>query len=207
MTFGNKKLRGFTLVEIIIAIFGFTLIAFGLISLVSSIITSTNVQTGALSDADQARKVSGAIINELRNAQASSIGAYALNTAEAQQIIFYSNSDNDSGIERINYYVQNNQLWKGVTDFDGTSYNLLQEKKYVVQKNLANGTNPVFTYYDDTYKGGLNQLPLASPINLTQVNYININLQIFNTGGRNNTNSFTVSVSGTIRNLKTNSGN
>lgn len=205
MTRNRPQSGGFTIIEVIVATFGFALIAYGLISLVSNIISGTNIQTGMLSDSDQSRKVASAIMSEIRNAQSSNTGAYAIDTAGDQSLIFYSNADTDSGVEKIRYHVSNGELRKGVTDFNGTTYNPAEEKIYVIQKNLANGATPLFYYYDDTYKGAVGQNPLTQPVNLSNVSFIKLNLQIFNTGGLDKT-SYTVTASAAVRNLKTNLG-
>jgi type II secretory pathway component PulJ len=48
---------GFTLIELIVTIAGFSLIAFGLIGLISNVFTENNKSGGALTDIDSARRV------------------------------------------------------------------------------------------------------------------------------------------------------
>jgi Tfp pilus assembly protein PilV len=198
--------KGFTLIEILVVIFGFSLIIWGLVALVSNVFSISNKQSGLLSDADQARKLAFQIAYELRDAQTGANGAYVLDTAGDQQIIFYSNADLDTQIERVRYFTQNGQLYKGVTDYNGSAYNTSTESTVVVQKDLANGASPVFYYYDGTYVGSSTQTSLAQPVNVTQVKFVKINLQIYNKAGVKNTNTYTVTASGAIRNLKTNLG-
>ncbi len=199
---------GFTLIEIMISIFVFTMIAYGLISLLSNILTASSVRGGLLSDQDQARKVGFQIIKELRNGQTGMNGAYVLDTAQDQQIIFYSNADTDTPIERIRYYVQKGKLYKGITEFNGSIYNTTTEQSIMVQNNLANASNvPIFYYYDDTYVGSSSQVSLSQPVNVTAVKFIKVNLQVYNKAGVANNTFYTVTASGAIRNLKTNLGN
>jgi type II secretory pathway pseudopilin PulG len=199
--------RGFTLIEILVVIFGFSLIVWGLIALVSNIFLFSNQQSGLLNDTDQARALAFQIASEIRNAQTGSNGAYVLDTAATGTIIFYSPvADNDPGIERVRYFVQNGQLWKGVTEYSGTTYNTNTEQTYAVQKDLANGSTPVFYYYDGTYIGSSTQASLSVPVNVTQVKFIKVNLQIYNKAGVKNTNTYTITSGAAIRNLKTNLG-
>jgi type II secretory pathway pseudopilin PulG len=202
-----KRQQGFTLIEIMVAVFGFTLIVFGLIALVSQIFGNANQQSNLLADSDQARRLAFSIVNELRNSQTANNGAYALDTAAAQQLIFYSNIDTDILIEKVRYYVSGGKLWKGVTEYNGTSYIPASESTFVVQNNIANGVNPLFLYYDGTYTGSSTQTSLTPPVNVTAVKLVKVRLDIFNRGGVANTNYYTVTSSGTIRNLKTNLGN
>ena len=50
------------------------------------------------------------------------------------------------------------------------------------------------------------QSSLAQPVNVTQVKFVKINLQIYNKAGVKNTNTYTVTAGAAIRNLKTNLG-
>lgn len=198
---------GFTLIEVVISIAIFSLIAYGIIFLVSNIFGSAQGQTTLLADSDQARKMSSNIMNELRNCQTSSTGAYPLATVDDQTLMFYSNIDSDSYIERVRYYVQSGKLYKGVLKPAGNPlvYNPANEQSVVVQSNLANGANPVFYYYDKDYDGSANNF-LSQPVNVTAVRHVKLDLRIFNKAGVLNNNYYAVISSGSIRNLKSNLG-
>ena len=198
--------KGFTLIEVVVSVFLFSLIVYGVIGLVSNILTVSRQQGGLLSDQDQSRQVVFQMMKELRDAQVGANGGYYLDTAASQQIIFYSNADTDAAIERIRYYVQNGQLWKGVTNPNGTVYNTSTEQTVLIQKDLANGGNPLFYYYDDTYVGSSTQTSLAQPVNVTSVKFIQANLQVYNKAGVRNTGIYTITGSGAVRNAKTNLG-
>lgn len=189
-----------------VVILGFSLIAWGMIGLVARVFFYGNRQAGLLSDSDQARALAFNITSQLRNAQTGSNGAYVLDTAAAQQIIFYSTINNNPAVERIRYFTQNNQLWEGLTSYNGSTYNTSTETTYVVQKDLANGLSPVFYYYDGAYTGSTTQASLVQPVNVTQVKFVKVLLQIYNKAGVKDTNTYTVTSSAAIRNLKTNLG-
>ena len=95
----HKSGAGFTLIEVILSVFVFAMLSGGVIALVSGIITSSNSQGVLSANADQARRLTFNLMQELRNAVTSSTGAYALDTASAQQIIFYANVDGGVDIE------------------------------------------------------------------------------------------------------------
>lgn len=204
----NPK-AAFTLVEIIVAIFGFTLIIFGLLALFSGIFTTSRQQSTLLSDTDYARKLAFQIASELRNGATGANGAYVLDTAQDQQIIFYSpNADKDSGVERVRYYAQGGSLYKGVTEYNGSAYNTSTEATVIVQKDLANSsTTPVFYYYDGNYTGSSTQTSLSQPVNVTAVKFVKVNIQIYNKAGVTNSNVYSITASAAVRNLKTNLGN
>lgn len=205
----QKKYRnGFTLMEITMAVAGFVLISFGLIALVSVLFTSFRQQGGMLSDADSARKLSFNIINELRKSERSSTGSYNIESVSSQQIVFFANLDADTLVERVRYFLQSGKLYKGIIKPTGNPLSYLSQNETVleVQKNVANGVLPLFSYYDGNYNG-VSGNPLSLPVNPTQVKFVKISLMIFNIGGKAGTNTYTITASGALRNLKTNLGN
>ena len=199
---------GFTLVEAIMTIAIFSLLAYGIIGLVSNVLLGGNRQQLLLAGSDQARKIAFNIMRELRNATTSNVGAYPIEQAGSQQLVFYSNADTDPDLERINYYLLNNKLYRGIINPSGNplTYNPATEQVTVVQNDVANGARPLFNYYDGSYNG-VSENPLSQPVNVTQVKYVKVTLYVTNRGGLTSQNSFFVTTGGTIRNLKTNLGN
>jgi len=206
----NKKItqKGFTIVELIVAIALFVVLSLGVISLVSIMLTTVRQQGGLLADSESARKVAFGIISELRNSVTSSLGAYAIETADDQTLVFYSNVDGGTDIEKIRYFISNGTLVRGVTKPTGNPlvYNSGNEVTFVVQKNIANGANKLFYYYDGTYNGVTDNY-LSQPVNVTQVRYVKIKMQVYNKAGVKNQTSYAITVGGSVRNLKDNLGN
>lgn len=199
----RKSEAGFTLLELLIALFGFVIVSMGIVALLSNLVTESSRQQGLLSDQDAARKTSFTFANEIRDATTSNTGAYPLAQAGDQEIIFYSNVDGDALIERVRYFVQSGQLKKGIVKPTGSplSYNLGSEVVLPVQKNLANNATPVFQYFDGDYAGSGN--PLAQSVNVLSVRFIKMNLIIAKT---KTSATYTVSSGATLRNLKDNLG-
>lgn len=199
------KKQGFTLIEVLMTVAIFTLISYGLIVLVSNVFSSSAKQGSLLAGSDQARKAGFNLTNELRNASTGANGAYSVGQADAQTLILYSNADNQPDIERIRYYVTGGKLYKGITQPTGTTYNLGTEESHIVLDDLANGANPVFYYYDGSYDGNIDNF-LAQPVNINDIRHIKLNLLVYKKGGIINTETYTVTASAAVRNLKTNLG-
>lgn len=199
--------KGFTLIELIVAVAIFSILILGVMALISNTFTVNRQQGGLLADQDQVRKVSFQVMSEVRNGTSSNVGAYPIDTAGDQQLIFYANIDGGLDIERVRYFVQNGKLYKGVVKPAGNplTYNVASETTVVVQNNLAAGAAPIFYYYNDTYDG-VTGAPLVQPVNVTAVRFVRIALPIANKAGVTNTNSYTVTAMATLRNLKTNLG-
>lgn len=201
-----KKSSGFTLIEVSVSIFVFAVIAAGLISLVSSILTNSQKQETLLYNASQARRLTFKIMEEIREATQSNSGAYPLVTTEDQQLIFFTNLDGGADVERVRYFIQSGTLRRGVVKPTGSplAYNMGTEIVATIQQDVANtGVTPLFYYYDDTYSGAVDNY-LISPVDITDVRYIKMDLKIFNKGGVTNTSTYSITTSGTLRNLKTN---
>ncbi len=199
--------KGFTLIELTVAVFGFSLIVVGIVALVSNILRTSTQQGGLLADTDQARRVGFGIMSELRNAVNSSNGAYPLDTAGDQQIIFYTNVDGGTDIERVRYYIQNTNLYKGIIKPSGSPlvYSSSNEVVTLVQRNVANGAAPLFYYYASNFDGTTNSF-LAQPVNVTQVTFVKMNLVVSNKAGVINAHTYTITASAAMRSLKTNLG-
>lgn len=196
--------KGFTLIEIIFVVFIFLVLALGVVELVSSVFIGGGKQDTLLANADQARRVSFQIVRELRNATVSNTGAYALSSADDQDLVFYSNIDGGLDIERVHYFINGTNLNVGILKPVGNPLNYTgSETVYVVQNNVANEGMPVFYYYPGDYDGTTNNA-LSTPANVTLIKYVKIELSILNKGGRNNNAAYTVTSGTTIRNLKNN---
>jgi hypothetical protein len=180
----------------------------GVIALVSNLFTNAAGQSGLLSGSDQARKLSFQLVSELRNASSSNTGAFALEQAGDQQLVFYSDLNNDGVVERIRYYLSSGKMLKGVVTPTGSplAYNLGSEVVTTIQNDVANAAVPLFYYYDGSYNG-VSGAALAQPVNLNAVRFVQLNLRVYQKAGVTNTNYYTVTASGAIRTLKDNLGN
>ena len=203
--FQTKKLNnGFTLVEVAVSVVLFALIIYGVTFLVSGILSNSNYQSRLLDNNDQGRKVAANFTNEIRNATTSATGSYALETASAQTITFYS-KDQNGVVDRIRYYLQSGKLYEGITAPSGSPpvYNLAQEVVTPVQSAMATqGTDTIFSYFNGNYNGSGSAL--VQPVNPTSVRYIQIDLKIYRQGSKNNIGTYDIKAGSSIRNLKTN---
>ena len=201
------KNKGFTLVETIVTIFVFSLLMMGTTLLLRDVFLTSRTETLSANNVDQARKTANTFINEIRNSTGGANGAYTINTANDNNITFFSTAILNNGMaSKIRYYISNGVLYKGVTNPSGSplAYNGT-ETVTTITKDLSLGGNPLFTYYDGDYDGTTS--PLAQPVNVTQVKFVKINLTVLKQVIQNSSATFTVSAGASFRNLKTNLGN
>lgn len=130
-----------------------------------------------LSKQNDGRIASQNFLNDLRRSSYSSIGAYPVELAGANQIIFYSNVDTDSWKERVRYFVTATTLKRGITKPAGNplSYNSANEVVSEVAHDL-NNTTTIFYYYDQSYDGINNTSSMSFPVDISKIRMIGIKL-------------------------------
>lgn len=198
--------QGFTLVELIVAVAIFAILSVGVIGLIGSVFSNATKQGTSLANADQTRRLSNQMMQELRNAVSGSNGAYPIATANAQELMFYCNVDGGTDIERVRYYLQSGQLRRGIVKQSGSPPVYTgTEVSTVVQKDVANGATPLFYYYDDTFDDSTDSA-LTQPVNIVQVSFIKLNVSVYKKTSATSTATFNVTGGSALRSLKTNLG-
>ena len=169
--------RGFTMLEMIVVVGLFAMFAGAIAEMMIWGNHAKDVIFEQLSKQNDGRIASQDFLNDLRRASYSSVGAYPLEMANANEIIFYSNVDTDSWKERVHYFVSGTTLRRGITKPSGTplTYNSANEIAADVAHDL-NNTTTLFYYYDQNYDGITNTSTMSFPINISQVRMAGIKL-------------------------------
>ncbi len=208
MTSTRHNKRGFTIIETLVVVGIFTILIIGVTELIKTIFIGSGQGTLALDNVDQSRVAEYNFTNELRNVTTGSDGSYPLNQAGTSQIILYTRyGGNGATVNRVRYFIATTTLYKGTITPIGTPpvYNAGSEKISIVQSHLASTSTPIFYYYDSSYAG--TTTPLSQPVNLNNVKFVEMRLNVLSQVVRNATTTFTVSAGASLRNLKTNLGN
>lgn len=174
--FHHKK--GFTLVEILIVIFIFSLLSLGAVRLQRDSSFFSNIFGEQLNSVDEGRKILRPLVGEVRSMSTSHTGTYAIEAAEASTLIFYSDIDDDGLIERVRYFLDEGTLKKGVTEPTGSplTYDTDTETVAWVIQNIANNGQDVFEYFGTGYDGTTD--PIAQPVPIDEVRLIKITIII-----------------------------
>ncbi|MCX6781769.1 MAG: prepilin-type N-terminal cleavage/methylation domain-containing protein [Candidatus Magasanikbacteria bacterium] len=204
----RKKLatfpKGFTLIEIIVTISIFLLVVGGFTAIFIFSFRSRAVIMEQLLTQTEGRRIVQDFVNELRSATQSSIGAYAIEKAENNQIIFFSNIDTDSYRERVRYFLDGTNFKRGITKPSGNPmvYNTSTESAVIIAHDVINPTTtPIFKYYDQAYTGS--QASLTMPVSITQIRIVAVHL-IMEEDPNLSPAPFVVQAKAEIRNLKGN---
>ncbi len=203
----NQNQIGFTLIELVVTISIFSIVSVGLIILVGDVYSQATKHGSSIANADQTRRLSNQMMQELRNSVSASNGAYAIAIADAQQLAFYANVDGGTDIERVRYYLSGGKLYRGIVKQAGNpvNYNGTEISK-VVQNDVANnGSTPLFYYFNENFDDNTDSA-LTQPVNIALVTYIKLNIQVLKRTSKSTTSSFTVYAGAALRSLKTNLG-
>ncbi len=170
--------KAFSLVEIIVVTAIFSVIFLAVANFGQSIFSFNSNAQKNLSAQTDARRVLKTMIKELRSASPASTGAYTIALAGTSTLTFFSNIDSDAYKEQIRYFLQGNELKKGITKPSGSplSYNPANEQTTILVRDVRNGTTSIFDYFDSNYTG--TSTPLVQPVQLTKIRLVRITLKI-----------------------------
>ncbi len=200
----SKNYKGFSIIELLIVIFLFVILALVLVTFQKDIFLLNTFISGNLTAQDEARRMFREITSEVRSLSPSSIGTYPIAEASSTVFIFYSDINNDSLKERIRYFLDGTTLKKGVIKPSGSplSYNHGNEMIKEIIYNVSNGENvPIFSYYDEDYDGTTS--PLEQPVDISLIRLVKITVLI-NTNSFQPSNVITLTTQVSMRNLKDN---
>lgn len=175
-------MKGFTLIEVVIALAIFTTIALA-ISLFTLDISNFSVFFGENLSAQQELQLSLlSMAREIRAMGPSSTGSYQIASATANSVTFYSDSDDDGLFERLRYFMDGDIFKKGVIKPSGNPlvYDPAQENVYELVHYVTNGST-VFTYYDKNFTG--TQPPLSFPVNAPLIKAVKASLVVDQNAG------------------------
>ena len=125
------------------------------------------------------------ISSDIRKINRAEDGSPPIEFGGEQLLIFYSDIDGDGLTERVEYSLAGTNLERTVTEPTGDPCEYVNPADPTVAvRDVKNGTEPVFKYYDGNYTGSEDPLPLPDPppdppsVNITEVKLIEISLDI-----------------------------
>lgn len=194
---------GFTLLELTIAIFLFTIIVAGISSMFVYLVGNYQFTFDQNRTISEVKIAFENITADLRETRTSEDGAYPLFIVNDQEIGFYADIDDDGRIEKVRYFLEGTNLNIGIIEPDETQNPYTGEETIsLVSDQVNNQSNPIFYYYNGNWPGDISNNPLAPNERLLNTQMVEVNLEL-NTAGNQQSN-FTVNTKITLRNLKNN---
>ncbi len=197
--------EGFTLIEVVFTMAITAIFISSLLLLQQFLSDSQNLLSLSTQSFNEANLGVDSMIREIRNAKYSDTGAYPLELANNQEIIFYANVDGDSNIERVRYYLDGTELKRGLINPTGSpaQYLTANEQTTLVISYVQNLAAPIFYYYNGNWPTDTSNNPLPAPARLTDTKMIKVSL-VINPKPPRPESQFTLESYAQIRNLKTN---
>lgn len=199
------KKAGFTLVEVIVAIFIFSIVVAGVAGFAIYYIRNYSFSFEETQSVGQAQQALTTMIREIREARSADNGAWPLTTLDDNSFIFYADVTNDERADRVRYFIEGTELKKGVIEPTQVpvSYPPANEVVKTIAYYIDNDTTSLFTYYNGDWPADQINNPLAPTNRLLNTRYVNIYLRInveTNTGSQ----PFELTSGVAIRSLKDN---
>jgi len=171
-----KRSRGFSLVEVVVAMGIFTVVMLAASSLQSDLFRITSTTRSGFGIQDEVRQTFRSMSSGIRTISPSSLGAYPLVAVLPTTFTFYADTSGDGLKEKIRFFVNGSSLQRGVITPTGNPlvYNAANEKITTMVHSLYNGATPVFTYYNTNYDG--TTAPLTDPVDLLAVRLVKVTI-------------------------------
>lgn len=180
----KKRVRGLSLVEMLVAIFIMSASMVGFTMLLTSSWKSNKfiLETGRASI--QVNRASTEIINNLRKVRQADNGDYPIESGDDFDIQVYIDIDGDGVVERVHYWLDdaNDRLMRGIREPSTSqppTYAAGDGSTSIVAEYIVNeASQPVFYYYNENYPGDIVNNPLTTPVSIQNVRLVRVLLRV-----------------------------
>lgn len=177
----KRDQKGFSFLEFVLAISMALIVIFIVTLFAKDMLAFNSSAQASLSAQLESRKILKSLVSQLRSASPSAVGAYSIETAATNTIIFFADVNEDGDADRVRFFLDHpsRTIQRGIVLASGAppSYNLGSETLTTMINDVSNGTSTaLFTYYDTYYAG--TSSPLALPINITLIRMVGVTVHI-----------------------------
>ncbi len=197
--------KGFTFLEVLISLGIVLFILAAFIGVQIMVRKSYQFSFNTHVTVDHANAVAQQMVKVVRTTQPGDDGSFMLDTLDDQELIVYSNIDNDVEVERVRYFIEDNSLRQGVIEPSGFPIEYLVENEQVktLTEHVQNEAEPLFYYYNGDWPEDEVNNPLSSEARLANTRFVQFNILI-NSDPERAEAEFVLSPTVNIRNLKEN---
>lgn len=200
------KLKGLTLIEMMMSIAIFTMGIAGFTLLFSKTWKTNSYVLEMGQSSMNASQGVNKIVDYIRRVKQADDGAYPVKSAEDNDLVLFSDYDKDGITERLHFYKSGQNILMGVTNPTVTlpkTYPSGDQQTVTLVSNVVNAVNePIFHYYNRDYPGDTVNNPLTMPVtsHLADIRMIKIFLQV-NTNPNKLPNNIKIQSFAEMRNL------
>ena len=194
-----RATAGYSLAEVIIVVALFSMASLIIMGTVLFLYRTNSIAIEQAFALESARKGVEVMIRDLREAAYGDDGSYPMVSMSTTTVSFYSDTDKDTNVERIRYFLQGSTLYRGVTQPSGGMYATSSEEIFTISeyvRNIDQNTDP-FVYYNAS------GTPITDFSDVLDVRFVTVNL-IVNINPSRLPEEFTLRSSATLRNVKDN---
>lgn len=178
----TQKLAGLTIIEMLMAITIFTI---GIAGFSQLFVSAWRNNAYAIEMGQSAFFVSQGIdktISYIRKARQGDDGSYPIKSVGNNDLVIYSDYNNDGVTERLHFYFSNYTLFMGVAVPISSlpkKYPTNDQQIVIIATKIVNtSSDPIFYYYNSNYPGDTANNPLVAPIDVSTVRLIKLHLKI-----------------------------
>lgn len=169
-----KGQKGFTLLEVVMAIGIFSILMVGINLLFISLYRQQGSSAAMIERTRVMNNLIDTMAKELREGNRGENGHFFIETASNNTITFYSDIDDDNLTEKVSYSLSGSTLNKSVTQ-PGSDFQYSSSATVTVAfSEVQNGSTPIFTYYDENYTGTGSSMAL--PVSVLNVRLVGVSL-------------------------------
>jgi len=201
----NNSERGFTILELIIALFIFTSVVVTAAAISVYYFRDSSFSFEEYRALSQAQTTVTTMAREIREARLGDNGAWPLVAADDTSFTFYSDVTGDGKTDRVRYFLSGTNLVKGIIEPTAVpvTYPPENEVTRTVTENVDVGATPIFMYYNGDWPDDQVNNPIAPANRLLNTRLVKLYVRInVNPGTGSAPYEMTTSVA--IRTLKDN---
>ena len=189
--------KGFTLPEMLVVVFLTAVVGGALMTSINFFYRDNAYVFSEVSAVADARRSVADVLATVREATYGADGSYPLEEVEENRIVLHADSDNDGIVERIEYYLEEDALWRAVTVPEDSPYMYDEESTQtkVMAAHVSASSTALFRYVG---QGGTE---LTAPVDATLVRSVDMHLSII-VGSTLSSNPLVLEGSATLRNVR-----
>lgn len=198
-------MKGYTLLELILAIFLFSSIVGFVSFFFLSYLRAYSFSFEHQRIINEAQGGMTQMIREIRKIRNGDNGSWPIIQADDYSFVFYADVTNDGRTDRVRYFLDGTELKRGVIEPTAVpvSYPPQQETITTIARFVQATSSAMFRYYNGDWPGDTINNPLPPSQRILNTRFVEITLTIYPTN-QSVAKPFTLSSGVTIRSMKTN---
>ncbi len=197
----HHQTRGLTLIEVVVTVLIASSSMVVLFSVIMYLYQINQISYEQGFQLESARRGVETMVEDIREAAYSDDGSFPIVAIDPYGITLYSDTDKDSSVEKIRYFLTGTNWKRGVTNATGTppTYPSANERVTIVSDFVRNTEQslPIFHYYNAT------GTEITDMSDISEVTFVKADL-VVNISPTHLPDEFVLRSSATIRNLRPN---